>query len=218
MEGNDDFDAINGLLMGTNKILQDLNSKYQRTLSDLSYLRNYTEKIMNQNMEDKLTSQISNLQTKNNAMFNRLKEDMISSDKDILRNMALRSEDYDMIRKTTKSRLSVYESRLDNLEQLIFEMKEQAENVPFDDSSQTTSTTQTTSFNDELLRKMSNSHGSNEYEDFAGKDFSMLGLSDPRDLDDLNTDLTTCPFPPCSIPLRSEKYSRVTDQNRYEWN
>ena len=218
MEGNDDFDAINGLLMGTNKILQDLNSKYQRTLRDLSYLRNYTEKIMNQNMEDKLTSQISNLQTKNNAMFNRLKEDMISSDKDILRNMALRSEDYDIIRKTTKSRLSVYESRLDNLEQLIFEMKEQAENVPFDDSSQTTSTTQTTSFNDELLRKMSNSHGSNEYEDFAGKDFSMLGLSDPRDLDDLNTDLTTCPLQPCSIPLRSEKYSRVTDQNRYEWN
>ena len=102
-----------------------IDSKYQRTLSDLDNVRNFTEKIFNQNIEEKLTAQMSNLQTKYTAMLNGLKDSLISSDKDILQSIALRSEDYNMIRRTTKSSLSVYETRLDTLEQLLFELKEE---------------------------------------------------------------------------------------------
>ena len=203
-DDNDDFDAINGLLISTNKLLQDIDSKYQRTISDLDNVRNYTETIFNQNIEEKLTAQMSNLQTKYTAMLNGLKDTLTSSDKDILQSIAMRSEDYNMIRKTTKSRLSVYEARLDNLEQILFELKEENENLHLSSSQQTTtSTTEAPSFYNELLKKMKSSQSTNDYEDFAGKDFSMLGLSDPNQLDVL--DETDCPFPPCSMHHKSER-------------
>lgn len=202
-DDSDDFDAINGLLIGTNKLLQDIDSKYQRTLSDLDNVRNSTEKMFNQNIEEKLTSQMSNLQTKYTTMLNDLKDSLISSDKDILQSIAMRSEDYDMIRRTTKSRLSVYEARLDTLEQILFELKEENVKLHLSSSQQTTSTTEAPSFYDKLLKKMKSSQSTNDYEDFAGKDFSMLGLSDPNQLDVL--DETDCPFPPCSMHHKSER-------------
>ena len=200
---NDDLNAIDSLLIGTNKLLQDIDSKYQRTLADLDYVRNYTEKMLNQNIEEKLTAKMSNLQNKYTAMLNGLKDSLISSDKDILQSIALRSEDYNMIRRTTKSRLSVYETRLDTLEQLLFELKEENEKLHLSNSQLTTSTTEAPSFYNELLKKMKTSQSSNDYEDFAGKDFSMLGLSDPNQLDVL--DETDCPFPPCSMHPKSER-------------
>ena len=201
--GNDDFNAIDSLLISTNKLLQEIDSKYQRTLADLDYVRNYTENMLNQNIEEKLIAKMSNLQKKYTAMLNGLKESLISSDKDILQSIALRSEDYNMIRKTTKSRLSVYETRLDTLEQLLFELKEESEKLHLSNSQLTTSTTEAPSFYNELLKKMKTSQSSNDYEDFAGKDFSMLGLSDPNQLDVL--DETDCPFPPCSMHPKSER-------------
>ena len=200
---NDDLNAIDSLLISTNKLLQDIDSKYQRTLADLDYVRNYTENMFNQNVEEKLTAKMANLQTKYTTMLKALKESLISSDKDILQSIALRSEDYNMIRKTTKSRLSVYETRLDTLEQLLFELKEENEKLHLSNSQLTTSTTEAPSFYNELLKKMKTSQSSNDYEDFAGKDFSMLGLSDPNQLDVL--DETDCPFPPCSMHTKSER-------------
>ena len=200
---NDDLNAIDSLLISTNKLLQDIDSKYQRTLADLDYVRNYTEKMLNQNIEEKLTAKMSNLQNKYTAMLNGLKDSLISSDKDILQSIALRSEDYNMIRRTTKSRLSVYETRLDTLEQLLFELKEENEKLHLSNSQLTTSTTEAPSFYNELLKKMKTSQSSNDYEDFAGKDFSMLGLSNPDQLDVL--DETDCPFPPCSMHTKSER-------------
>ena len=201
--GNDDFSAIDGLLISTNKLLQEVDSKYQRTISDLDYVRNYTEKLMNQNIEEKLTSQITNMQAKCTAMHNNLKDDLISSDKEILQSIALRSEDYNMIRKTTKSRLTVYEARLDTLEQLLFELKEENEKNNLPSTQLTTSTTRAPSFYDDLLKRMKSAPSTNDYEDLAGKDFSMLGLSDPNQLDVL--DETDCPFPPCTMQHKSER-------------
>ena len=206
---NDDFGAIDSLLISTNKLLQDIDSKYQRTLGDLDYVRNYTEKILNQNIEEKLTAKMSNLQKKYTAMLNGLKDSLISSDKDILQSIALRSEDYNMIRKTTKSRLSVYETRLDTLEKLLFEFKEENEKLHLSNSQNSqnsqliTSTTEAPSLYNKLLKKMKTSQSLNDYEDFAGKDFSMLGLSDPNQLDVL--DETDCLFPPCSMHQKSER-------------
>ena len=203
---NEDLNAIDSLLISTNKLLGDIDSKYQRTLADLDFVRNYTEKILNQNIEEKLTAKMSNLQKKYTAMLNGLKDSLISSDKDILQSIALRSEDYNMIRRTTKSRLSVYETRLDTLEQLLFELKEENEKLHLTNSQNSQliiSTTEAPSLYNELLKKMKTSQSSNDYEDFAGKDFSMLGLSDPNQLDVL--DETDCLFPPCSMHQKSER-------------
>ena len=117
-------DPIDSLLATTNKLLREVNLKYQRTSNDLTQLKNFSVQILSQNLEEKLNSKISNLELKFDTIVKVLKQEMLTEDEAILQNIKMRSEDFNMIRKTTNSRLSVYETRLDTMEQMMFEMDE----------------------------------------------------------------------------------------------
>lgn len=209
----------------TNKLLRDIDVKYKRTQSDFDFMRNYTENLLKQNIEEKLTSKISNLETQYQNMYKSLKSDMAREDSDIRQSIAMRSEDYNMIRKTTKSRLSVYEARLDTLEHLVFEVKQMIQNINSPTQQYTTAAPKqetTTNLYTEMLKRVGKrtdiSHYEEEqtqnddYEEFAGNDFSMLGLSNPEDLDTLDFQ---CLFPPCDKPgkqIKTNRYQKVTDE------
>ena len=209
----------------TNKLLRDIDVKYKRTQTDFDFMRNYTETLLKQNIEEKLTSKISNLETNYQNMCKSLKSDMAREDNDIRQSIAMRSEDYNMIRKTTNSRLSVYEARLDTLEHLVFEVKQMIQNINSPTQQYTTAAPkQETSTNlyKEMLKRVGiktdisqyeeEQTQNNDYEEFAGNDFSMLGLSNPEDLDTLDFQ---CLFPPCDKPgkkLKTNRYQKVTDE------
>ena len=197
-----DEDPIDSLLISTNNLLRDVNNKYQRTIDDLGHLQNFTQTLFHQNIQEKLKTQIEHLETKYDQKFQSILAQMRSEDQAIVKSILLKTEDFKMIRKTTSSRLSVYETRLDTLEHLVFEIKElvNQKNQQLTQEVTTTTTTEMSSF--QRFFNISNFENRNshqidiseDYEALAGSDFSMLGLSNPNDLDKINLD---CLFPPC---------------------
>lgn len=189
---------VDSLLATTNKILRDIDQKYQRTSDDLTQLQNFNEKILGPNLEDKLNSKISNLELKYDAILKALKQEMKTEDDAILENVKMRSEDFNIIRKTTNSRLSVYETRLDTMEQMMFEMDEKVKSQ----SLLQFSPTSTTKFNlvESSSRNYLEEFNSGRFsistttESGSQDDFSLFGLDN---LDDLNNMDHECLFPPC---------------------
>ena len=120
-------DPIDSLLTTTNQLLRDVNIKYQRTQNDLSFLQNFTEQFFNQNLEEKLNTKLLNLQLKHENLIKSLKSNQDKSIDEIkqgLDSLEMKIEDFQIIRKTSDSRLAVYEARLDTLEQMVFEISE----------------------------------------------------------------------------------------------
>ena len=68
--------------------------------------------------------QIEHLETKYDQKFQSMFAQMRSEDQAIVKSILLKTEDFKMIRKTASSRLSVYETRLDTLEHLVFDMRQ----------------------------------------------------------------------------------------------
>ena len=211
---NTDDNPIDNLLISTNNLLRDVNNKYQRTIVDLGNLQNSTQTLFDQNLQEKLETQIKHLETKYDQKFQSMLAQMRSEDQAIVKNILLKTEDFKMIRKTTSSRLSVYETRLDTLEHLVFEIKELVNQKSQQLNQEIlTTTTEMSPFqrffnkSNSVNRNSSQTEISDDYEALAGTDFSMLGLSNPNDLDNLNFD---CFLPPCHPENGKNRLQRPT--------
>ena len=218
-DAKNDEDPIDSLLVSTNNLLRDVNTKYQRTIDDLGDLQNFTQTLFHQNLQEKLKTQIERLETKYDQRFQSMLAQMRSEDQAIVKSILLKTEDFKMIRKTTSSRLSVYETRLDTLEQLVFEVKELVnQNNQQVSQEVTTTTTEMSPF--QRFFNISNFENRNsqqleisdDYDALAGSDFSMLGLSNPNDLDDLSLD---CFFPPCPETGKNKVQRPILDRYLY---
>ena len=87
----------------------------------------FRKKTSRRNKEPKHESALSSIEEgsmQNNDVPCIKLQEMKTEDDAILENVKMRSEDFNIIRKTTNSRLSVYETRLDTMEQMMFEMDE----------------------------------------------------------------------------------------------
>ena len=177
-------DPVETLVENTNGLLRSIDDKYNRVITELQVLQNFSQRVQQSDLEERLKSRLSSLEIKHGNRLKSLKTLIDAGDRQIEQNMMMRFEDFNMLRKTTTSRLSVYEARLDTMEQLVFglgqvgpgrveveeeEEEEEETEIPVRDISE-------------------------DYEDLAGRDFSMLGLTTIGDLDSLEYE---CLVPPC---------------------
>ena len=179
-------DPVETLVENTNSLLRSIDDKYNRVITELQVLQNFSQRVQQSDFEERLQSRLSSLEVKHGNRLKSLKTLMDAGDRQIEQNMMMRFEDFNMLRKTTTSRLSVYEARLDTLEQLVFglgqagpgrvEVEEEEEEEEEEDTE--------ISVRDIL----------EDYEDLAGRDFSMLGLTTIGELDSLEYE---CLVPPC---------------------
>lgn len=207
-------DPVGNLVAETNKFLMGLESKYNSLSGQIRTLQNLTaepRQIVDPNLEEKLNNKIVKLESQFNFLLKNLQSIMEGADDDIRHDINMRMEDFNILRKTTTSRLAVYETRIDMLEQLVLKYSTQATESTITIFKTTTeasasTTTHTTEVPDPA------------YDDLGGNDFSMLGINNPTDLDLLlpyqsNQD---CVRPPCDKnilpPYEQSRSSFVQDK------
>ena len=112
----------------------------------------------------------------------------------------MRMEDFNVLKKTTSSRLSVFEARIDMLEQLDLEYSQKATEPTISFFEPTEATTV------ESLNSRTTEAPDPTYDELGGNDFSMLGINNPTDLDILvpyspKKIVHNCLNPPCDQNL-----------------
>ena len=215
---SEDEDPVSTLLQTTN----DLMKKFQQNLSEISIemhsVKKLTENMASLNIEDQLNEKLQSLHSSLSNSIKDLKNKMKNEDSRIKQSIELKSEDFSMIRKTTTSRLSVYETRLDTLEQLVFEIKQGGLQGRSEKSIEqrttlkprTTTTSNPFSLHFERYYRTTTARNeddgfSEQFQDFAEDgDFSMLGLSSLNDLDNLENEREIIP----------DAFSHKTDPHR----
>ena len=125
---------------------------------------------------------------------------MQGEDDDIRNDITMRMEDFNVLKKTTSSRLSVYEARIDMLEQLVLEYSQKTTEPTNSFFEQTEATTV------ESLYSRTTEAPDPTYDELGGNDFSMLGINNPKDLDILvpyspKKIVHNCLNPPCDQNL-----------------
>ena len=205
-------DPVGNLVAETNKFLMGLESKYNSLSDQIKTLQKLTaepRQIVDPELEDKLNNKMVKLEAKFNFLLKNLQTIMEGADDDIRHDINMRMEDFNILRKTTTSRLAVYETRIDMLEQLVLKYSTQTTTEPTITIFQTTteaSTPHTTEVPDPA------------YDDLGGNDFSMLGINNPNDLDMLlpYQPKQDCIRPPCDKnilpPYEQSRSSFVQDK------
>ena len=195
-------DPVGNLVAETNKFLVDLSSKYNEVFSRMNALEDLTSEQAGKvgaELEDKINSKLVKLEAKYDFLLKNLQTIMKNADDDIRNDINMRMEDFNVLRKTTTSRLSVYEARIDMLEELVLSYTKKPTEPPLDLFTELTTEESTT------LRTTESSMP--EYDDLGGNDFSMLGIDDPKDLDNLKSfnlksKALDCLQPPCdTLPV-----------------
>ena len=190
------------LLENTNNLLRNLHQKYDQVNQNVQGLQNFFLKMQQSDFEERLSSRLDRVEAKHSSSMKSLKVFIESEDRAREQNMLMRFEDFSMLRQTTTSRLSVYESRLDTLEEMVLDLNQVISPPPPAPSPPppTTSYTPVMVWGPPVSSDNSDSSEepvvSDDYEDLAGRDFSMLGLSSPGELDQLEYD---CLVPPCDL-------------------
>ena len=174
-------DPVETLVENTNGLLRTIDNKYNKVMREIQFLKNFSLKAQESDFEERLEIQLSNFEVKHGNRLKALKTLVGAEDRQLEQNMLMRFEDFNVLRRTTTSRLAVYEARLDTLERLVFELGRGEEET----------TTQTS---DREFSESSESSEtiSEEYEELGGRDFSMLGLSSPGELDSLDCLIAPC--------------------------
>lgn len=171
-------DPVGNLVAETNKLLTGLETKYSSLSDEIKTLQNLTAEpkpVVDPELENKMNSRMLKLEAKFDFLLKNLQSIMEGADDDIRHDINMRMEDFNVLRKTTTSRLSVYETRIDMLEQLVLKYATKTTEPSINLFETTTETSpkppQTTEMPDPA------------YDDFGGNDFSMLGISNAKDLD-----------------------------------
>ena len=174
-------DPVETLVENTNGLLRTIDNKYNQVMREIQFLKNFSLKAQESDFEERLEIQLSNFEVKHGNRLKALKTLVGAEDRQLEQNMLMRFEDFNVLRRTTTSRLAVYEARLDTLERLVFELGRGEEE-------------RTTQTSDREFSESSESSEtiSEEYEELGGRDFSMLGLSSPGELDSLDCLIAPC--------------------------
>ena len=173
-------DPVETLVENTNGLLRTIDNKYNKVMREIQFLKNFSLKAQESDFEERLEIQLSNFEVKHGNRLKALKTLVGAEDRQLEQNMLMRFEDFNVLRRTTTSRLAVYEARLDTLERLVFELGREEE------------TTTETSDREFSESSESSETISEEYEELGGRDFSMLGLSSPGELDSLDCLIAPC--------------------------
>ena len=173
-------DPVETLVENTNGLLRTIDNKYNKVMKEIQFLKNFSLKAQESDFEERLEIQLSNFEVKHGNRLKALKTLVGAEDRQLEQNMLMRFEDFNVLRRTTTSRLAVYEARLDTLERLVFELGREEE------------TTTETSDREFSESSESSETISEEYEELGGRDFSMLGLSSPGELDSLDCLIAPC--------------------------
>ena len=173
-------DPVETLVENTNGLLRTIDNKYNQVMKEIQFLKNFSLKAQESDFEERLEIQLSNFEVKHGNRLKALKTLVGAEDRQLEQNMLMRFEDFNVLRRTTTSRLAVYEARLDTLERLVFELGREEE------------TTTETSDREFSESSESSETISEEYEELGGRDFSMLGLSSPGELDSLDCLIAPC--------------------------
>jgi len=191
-------DPVGNLVAETNKFLMELESKYTG-LSDqmktLQTLASEPRQTFDPELEDKLKTRMVKIEAKFDFLLKNLQSIMEGADDDIRNDINMRMEDFNVLRKTTSSRLSVYEARIDMLEQLVLEYSQKTTEPPNLFFPATTEAIRTTP------RYLTTEAPDPAYDELGGNDFSMLGITNPKDLDILVASGQNCLNPPCDKDL-----------------
>jgi len=190
----DKEDPVSTLVAETNNFLIDLNMKYNNLSEKLSSLHNLTldpQTNHEQELELKIETKMNKLEAKYDFLLQNLQSIMKGEDDDIRSNIAMRTEDFNVLKKTTSSRLSVYEARINMLEELVLNFSEKSTEVPILEFSATPATTTN------RFKTVTTDMVEPDYDDLGGNDFSMLGIRNPNDLDKLQPMNPKQPFPNC---------------------
>ena len=173
-------DPVDTLVESTNGLLRTIDNKYNKVMREIQFLKNFSLKAQESDFEERLEIQLSNFEVKHGNRLKALKTLVGAEDRQLEQNMLMRFEDFNVLRRTTTSRLAVYEARLDTLERLVLELGRGEE------------TTTETSDREFSESSESSETISEEYEELGGRDFSMLGLSSPGELDSLDCLIAPC--------------------------
>eukprot|EP00092_Neocalanus_flemingeri_P019571 GFUD01021203.1.p1 GENE.GFUD01021203.1~~GFUD01021203.1.p1 ORF type:complete len:595 (+),score=159.31 GFUD01021203.1:56-1840(+) len=195
-------DPVGNLVAETNKFLIDLDSKYSNLSDQITSLQNITmepQLTVDPELENKINTKMVKLEAKYDFLLKNLQSIMQGEDDDIRNDITMRTEDFNVLKKTTSSRLSVYEARIDMLEQLVLEFSQQSTEVPILEFSSTPSTT-------EMFKSFTTEIPEPTYDELGGNDFSMLGITNSEDLDNLEPLNQKQPIPNCK-GLNCEKNS-----------
>jgi len=204
-------DPVGNLVAETNKFLMLLESKYNNLSGQIRAMQKLTaetKQIVEPNLEEKLNNEIVKLEAKFHFLLKNIQSLLEGADDDIKHDINMRMEDFNILRKTTTSRLAVYETRIDMLEQLVLKYSTQVTEPTIEIFKTTTeaSTTHTTEVPVPA------------YEDLGGNDFSMLGINNPNDLDLLlpYQPKQDCERPPCDknivTPYEQSRSSFAQDE------
>ena len=207
-------DPVGNLVAETNKFLMELETKYNSLSEQIKTLEDLTAEpvqTVDPELEDKMHTKMVKLEAKFEILLKNLESKMEGEDSDIRHDINMRMEDVNVLRKTTTSRLSVYETRIDMLEQLVLKY-----------STQTTEPTVTLFPTTTTDATPSTTEAPDQSYDEMGGDFSMLGISNPQDLDLIEpfNPQPDCVRPPCDsgvLPSYEQSRTRFTeDQPRQE--
>ena len=183
---DDPVNPVDTLVGNTNNLLRNLHQKYEQLSQNVEGLQSFVLKLQQSDFEEKVSSRLDSVEARLSSGVRSLKVFIESEDRAREQNMLMRFEDLQMLRQTTTSRLAVYETRLDTLEEMVLDLTQVSPPPPSPPPAST-------------LRPLVPPVVSEDYEDLAGRDFSMLGLSSPGDLDRLERVEYDCLEPPCDL-------------------
>ena len=115
---------VDTLLENTNSLLRDLQNKYDQVKLNVEALQNFVLKMQQSDFEERLSSRLESVEAKHGSSMKSLKVFIESEDRAREQTMLMRFEDFRMLRQTTASRLSVYETRLDTLEEMVLDLNQ----------------------------------------------------------------------------------------------
>jgi len=115
--------SVSTLLGESNRLLRLTDQQYRDLENQVAKLDKRTDKVeklvSNTALKEEINSRINRLAIDNNMAVKRLEKDIGEGDRAVRKELELKVEDVELLKKITNSRLSVYEKRLESLERLM---------------------------------------------------------------------------------------------------